>query len=291
MNPARLLSLTLLPASLVAQAPQAAPAPAPSLEQALSSATPGIQAQMKEDPDKALAMVEALIPAKAPVFDATDPKSVHGSIVEQSALVKVYSLAANAASDAGRWEDSRDYATKAKEAAKGLYADAQPALRKQQDAWKGALDKSQKATEEAKALEVKTPRTPEEDKILDLYNSNKAIHEFNLKNGPAQVQAIEKNISNLEAQTHDFDSFLENVDKRLKLEAEDLEKVKGVKSRYVASGLAAITKSMEQEKALNLLRRFKVLDPANKAVAHRIDVLLGKAKDTPAKSIHRKKKG
>ncbi len=279
--------IALLPAALLAQ--QAAP---PSQAAAYSAAKAGIEAQMKEDPDKAQTMAEALIPPQKPAFDKSTPQLLNTSISEANALKDTYSLAANAASAAGQWEKSRDYAVRAQDTAKALYADALPPLRQQQDAWKGALEKSQKATEEAKGLEAKTPRTPEEDKALASYTANKAIHDFNLLNGPKQVQAIEKALGILNDQTHDYDKYIESVDARLKTEQGDLEKFKGDKGKYAAAGLKEVGKVADKEKALALLHRLRFLDPSNAAITHKIDVLLGKAQEVPekaAKPVHHKK--
>ncbi|HJU82798.1 MAG TPA: hypothetical protein VJ600_01170 [Holophagaceae bacterium] len=283
----RTSALALLPAALIAQAP----APASSLADTYRTAKPGIEAQMKEDPDKALAAALALIPADRPAFDNTNPPATGKSINEYRALTSLYRLASDAAYQAGQVEKSRELMVKAQDNAKATYQQAQAPLTKLVDLWKGAVDQAQKAMDEEKTLTAKSPRTPEEEQRLTYLTTNHATFENNLKVGNSQITYQTKSLQDLKDEPGDFDKALEVIDARLKAEAADLDKFQGNKVKYVAAGLKSIGKGMDQEKALMALRRFRVLDPANKAVGHRIDVLLGKAADKPARPVHRKKKG
>jgi hypothetical protein len=282
--------LALLPAALVAQAPAA-----PSLMQTYTSAKPGIEAQMKEDPDKALAMAEALIPAAPPAFDGSTPQMVATSINEWRALTSIYRTASDAAYQAGQIEKGREYAVKAQANAKATYEQGSGPLSKLKETWAKAVADAQKAMDDEKALDAKTDRTPDEQKHLDFLKANHATFENNLAMGSKAMAYQDKSIQDLKDEPADYDKVLSVIDARLKDEAAAIEKEKGDKAKYAADGLASITRDMDKEKALLALRRFRVLDPSNKDLTRKIDFLLGKGPDLPAKpskaAHHKKAKG
>ncbi|MBS1785708.1 MAG: hypothetical protein JST24_09805 [Acidobacteria bacterium] len=283
-------TLTLLPVALIAQAPApAAQAPA-SLSDQIKAQAPAIEALKKNDPAAALAKAEALIPAIAPVYNKTDFAKAQDSMGEFNALSDIYRTAASCADAAGQWEKAQDYATKAKAAAQANYDGAQQPFNAFKDSWKKAQAEAQKnLDEEATLAKVEKP-TAEQVNRLAFLQHNQAVFQKNVDNGKAMVDAVDARLNLLKDQTNDFDPFIANITERLKSEAANLDKFKGDKKAFAAAALKGADAYKDKDQEVTYLRRLQVLDPSSKAIAHKIDVLLGKAKDEPVKRHTPRKK-
>lgn len=289
----RLLSaLTLLPAALAAQAPApaAAPAPAPSLADQFKAQSPAIEALKKTDPEAALAKAEALIPAIPPVFNKTDFRTAQDSMGEYNALTDIYRAAASCADAAGQWEKAKDYAIKAKANAQATYDNSVPPFTAFQDQWKKAQAEAQKKLDEEAALGKVEKPTPEQTVELNALKMSEGVYQKNASTGKTMVDAVDARLKILKDQPADFDPFIANITDRLKTETSNIDKFKGDKKAFAAAALKGADVYKDKDQEVTYLRRLQVLDPSSKAIPHKIDVLLGKAKDEPAKRpVHRKK--
>jgi len=283
----RLLSaLTLLPAALAAQAPApvAAPAaPAPSLADQIKAQLPAITALKKTDPEAALAKAEVLIPALPPAFNRADFGGAQNSVGDYNALTDMYRTAASCADAAGQWEKAKDYAAKAKANAQATYDDAVPPFTAFQDTWKKAQADAQKnLDEEASLAKVEKP-TPEQVSRQAFLKQNEAVFQKNVASGKTMIDAVDARLKDLKDQPADFDPFIANVTDRLKTEAGNIDKFKGDKKAFAAAALKGADAYKDKDQEVTYLRRLQVLDPSSKTISHKIDVLLGKAKDEPVK--------
>lgn len=295
-----LSALTLLPAALAAQAPavQSAPAaapaaqaPAPSLVSKLNTLRPVVANMRLQDPEGALAKVEAAIPLPLPAFDKTDFHSAQLSMDEYNALTGLYRLAASSADAAGQWEKAKNFAEKAKATAQLTYEDASPSFVAFQDSWKKALAEAQKNLDELDSLNRIEKPTADQSKRLDFLKVNQPTFQKNKDNGQRMIDALDARLKDLKDQPSDFDSYLANMDSRLKSEADNLEKFKGDKQKFVEAALKTADDYKDKSAEATFLRRLLVFDPASKAAQHKLDVVLGKAVDEPAKPVRRHKKG
>ncbi len=283
-----LATLTLIPAALAAQAPAAAPAP--SLADQFKAQSPAIEALKKSDPAAALAKAETLIPAIAPVYNKADFAKAQDSMGEFNALTDIYRTAASCADAAGQWEKAQDYATKAKATAQANYDGALQPFTAFQDTWKKAQGDAQKnLDEEATLAKVEKP-TADQSARLTFLQHNEGVFQKNVANGKTMVDAVDARLKVLKDQTNDFDPFISNITERLKAEAGNIEKFKGDKKAFATAALKGADTYKDKDQEVTYLRRLQVLDPSSKAIAHKIDVLLGKAKDEPAKRPVRHKK-
>ena len=288
--------LILFPAALSAQGvvggtAQAAAAPAtPSFDAQVKAQSATINGLLKTDPEAALAKVEALIPAQPLPFDKTNISTAQASINDYESLADLYSMGANAAMNMGQWEKAKDYAAKAKSTAQATYDNALAPLTAFQDTWKNAQADAQKNLDEEASLSKIEAPTADQIKRQQFLMKNEDIFKGNVAHGQQMVDAVNKSLSGLKAAPASYDPAIDDIDKHLKDEADYLVKVKGDKHVYANALLASADKNQDKAAALAGLRRALVMDPTNKAVAHKIDVMLGKAVEEPAKPVHRKKK-
>lgn len=281
----------LAPLALFAQAPapapaaQAAPAPAPapSLADQFKAAAPGIAALRATDPDTALAKAEALIPAVPPAFNKADFSAAQDSVAEYSALTDIYRTAASCADAAGQWEKAKDYATKAKANCQLTYENAQVPFGAFEDTWKKAKDEAQKSLDEEAALAKTEKPTPEQTQRLEFLKRNEAVFQKNVSQGNTMISAVEARLKDLREQPADFDPFIANITQRLSTEADNIQKFKGDKKAFAAAAMKGADAYTDKASEITYLRRLQVLSPEDKAIAHKINVLLGKEKDEPAK--------
>ncbi len=271
-------TLTLLPAALAAQAP------APSLEAQFKAQEPAIEALKKTDPVAALAKVEALIPAIAPVFDKSDFAKAQSSMGESNALTSIYRSAASCADAAGQWEKAKDYALKAQASAQSTYDNAVPPFTAFQDTWKKAQADAQKNLDEQASLAKMESLTAEQGKRLDFLRANEAIFQKNVASGKTMVDAVDARLKDLKSQPADFDPFIANMTERLKTESANIDKFKGDKKAFAAAALKGADLYKDKDAEATYLRRLLVLDPSSRAIARKLDVLQGKAKDEPMKA-------
>ena len=289
-------ALFLLPAELIAQAPAAAPAQAapaaPSLADKIKAQAASIEALKKTDPSAALAKVEALIPATPPVFNGKDFGTAQDSMGEYNALGDMYRTAASCADAAGQWEKARDYAMKAKANAQANYDHCVAPFTAFQDSWKKAQAEAQKNLDEMAALGKLTAATDEQGKRFAFLKANEAVYEKNAALGGKMIGAIDARLASLKGQPDDFDPFIANITERLKTEAANIEKFKGNKKAFAEAALKGADAYKDKDAEITYLRRLLFLDPSSKAIAHKIDLLTGKAKSGPVKrAVTHHKKG
>lgn len=288
--------LTLLPATLVAQAPAARPAPAPTpaaptLEAQFKAQSAAIEALKKTDPSAALAKIEALIPATAPAFDKTSFGTAQDSMGEYNALTDIYRQAASCADAAGQWEKAKDYASKAKANAQSTYDNCVPPFNAFQDSWRKAQADSQKQLDEMATLAKVEKPTPEQTARLEFLKKNEGVFEKNVASGQKMINAIDVRLADLKSQPADFDLFITNITDRLKTEADNIDKFKGNKKAFAKEALRGADAYKDKDAEVTYLRRLLVLDPGSKEISHKIDVLTGKAKEAPAKRSKSHKRG
>ena len=290
--------LTLLPATLVAQAPaataQPAPAPAPaapSLEAQFKAQSAAIDALKKTDPSAALAKIEALIPATAPAFNKTSFGAAQDSMGEYNALTDMNRLAASCADAAGQWEKAKDYASKAKANAQSTYDNCVPPFNAFQDTWRKAQADSQKQLDEMATLAKVEKPTPDQTARLEFLKKNEGVFQKNVASGQKMIDAIDLRLKDLKSQPADFDLFITNISDRLKTEGDNIDKFKGDKKAFAKAALKGADAYKDKDAEVTYLRRLLVIDPSSKEISHKIDVLLGKVKGAPAKRSKSRKRG
>lgn len=280
-------SLTLMPAILAAQA--VVPAQAPSFADQFKAQSPAIEALQKTDPAAALAKAEAMIPAATPAFDKTDIQKVQKSMNDYDALTDLYSLAANAAQSCGQWEKAKDYLAKAKATAQANYDNAVAPLSANQDSWKKAQSDAQKNLDEEAALIKNEHPNADQIKRMEFLQIHEDTYKSYVANGSKQIKAIDDRLGAMKTAPTGYDTYIESADKRLKDEADNIAKYKGDKKAYAAAALKSFSTMKDKDSELAYLRRLQVLDPSSKAVARKIDVLMGKAVEPEVKRVHKKK--
>ncbi len=285
-----LLTLPLSVAALVAQAP------APTLAQKVASESKAIEALKAEDPAAAFEKAKALLPEAKPAFDKTNIQTAFTSIREWNALLDIRRIMYNTAIAAGRFEVAKECAEAARDFAKELQAEAMSPFQAYKTTWVKAGEEASKALEEVKSLEAvaEATRTPEQVQRLSFLKSNEGTYKTNVENSKKVLASLEAPLKSLDAQTHDFDSPIAQVEKRLKDEAEDKLKpgIKGDNAKYAAALVNSVgLKPESKEAALVSLHRAQVLDPKNTQAQKFIDYFLGKGPAPKVKAAPKATKG
>lgn len=303
--------LSLLAPVLMAQAPAPAPKPADPFAE--------IKSLMVENPSAAFEKAKAMLPATKPAFDKTSTKTAMESLTVWNGVLDVYSIAFNTASEAGRYEEAKEMAEKARDMAKEMQAEAIMPFMTVKKVWAKASEDATKSlarmaelnekAQQAKELMATDPKgkdpkvreklnalfpREEEQELADLV-ANEATLKSNITNAKMVHGQVDGNLRILDTQIKGYNKPLEQIEKRIKDEQDELLKFKGNKVQYAAAVYKAVgTKVENKPAALVALRRALVLDPTNKLIPHRIDVLLGKAVEAPekpAKKAGSRKKG
>ena len=240
MRMTSLLSLAMVPAALVAQAP-AAPA---DFSQRLKTDGPAVEQLLKEfQPLEALKKAEAMLPAAKPVFDTSSVAAGRASSFQFSDLVRTYHLAGKAAVSAGYWEKGRDYFVKAKELAQTNLEQTTAVLTPAMEAWATPMAAAKAALAEGadrlKELSAKQPLTPEEDQEL----KNFQVHQQNVANGEKITGILKQDIAITKTELDAFLPMIAGSEKAIKSETEEMEKeiasakFKGKKDKYLVAVL------------------------------------------------------
>ncbi len=292
--------LSLLAPALMAQAPAPAPAPADPFAE--------IKGLMVENPSLAFDKAKAMLPATKPAFDKTSTQSAMASLNVWNGVLDIYNLAFNAASDAGRYEEAKEMAEKARDMAKEMQAEAIMPFMAVKKVWSEASTNATKSlarmaeltekAQKAKELAATDPKgkdpkvreklkelfpQAEEQELADLM-ANEATLKGNISNAKIVHGQVDSNLRILDTQIKGYSKPLEQIDKRIKDEQDELLKFKGNKVQFAAAVYKAVgTKVENKTAALVALRRALYLDPSNKLIPHRILVLLGKAEEVPEK--------
>jgi hypothetical protein len=295
----------------MAQAP--APAPKPADVQA------EIKKLMAEDPLAALEKAKTLIPAEKPAFDKTTTQTAMKSLDAWGGVLEYYSLAFDAAGEAGRYEVAKEMAEKARDMAKEMQAEAIMPFMAVKKVWSKASEDATKALARIEELKGKEQKAKEllatdpkgkdlkiKEKAKELYSpaeeqeladliANEATFKTNISNAKVVHGQVDKNLRILNDQVKGYDKPLEQISNRIKDEQDELMKFKGNKVTFAKAVYNTVgTKPTDMKNALIALRRAAFLDPTNKLIPHRIDVLMGKAVEAPAKPVKKagaRKKG
>lgn len=292
--------LSLLASVLMAQAPAPAPTPA--------EARAEIRKLMAEDPLAALEKAKALLPATKPAFDKTSTQTALKSLDTWGGVLEIYSLAFDAAGEAGRYEEAKEMAEKARDMAKEMEAEAITPFMAVKKVWSKASEDATKALARIEELKVKEQKAKElmatdpkgkdpkvkeqiqalfpaaEEQELATLIANEATFKSNITNAKMVHGQVDKNLRILNDQVKGYDKPLEQIGNRIKDEQDELLKFKGNKVTFAKAVYNTVgTKPTDMKNALIALRRAAYLDPTNKLIPHRIDVLTGKAVEAPAK--------
>ena len=261
MRTSSLLTLALVPAALIAQAPAAL-----TFSQRLATEGPVVEQLLKSfQPEQALAKAEAMLPASQPVFIKTDGTAARGCSFQFSDLARTYHLAGKAAISAGAWEKGRDYFIKAKDTAQENFDQTSAALTPAMAAWDGPMAAAKAALETGAArfaqLSAKQPLTPEETAEL----GNFTTHKNNITNGTMIHKVFNQDISTTKTERDAFGPMIDGSNKAIAAEKAEMDKViaskkfKGSREKYLAAVLNAenlASRSTQQEK-LNFLYRLQ----------------------------------
>ncbi len=298
MNLSRiLLPAVFLPSALVAQAPAAAPAPAPSLGDQVRATRPVVEQLMAAYQfQDALQKAQALLPATPPPFDKTNNQTMLESCIRAMDLGQAYRLAVEAADAAGQWEQALAYAQQAKAVAGACYPAIQDPFTKMVAYYKADGVKAQQTlTENAKdiaALKAKTTLDPGEKQELGLALGV----EKTLATDTKWAKFFQTYLDAAKVETTAYDGLITVMQSKLKSEADQIEAYKagkGDKLKWVAAVMsdpAYLKAQGDTAGQLRWLNRLAVLDPDNKKVAHEIGVLTGKIHEPAPRRVIRRKK-
>lgn len=185
MRFASALSLAMIPAALVAQAPE-------TLAQRFEKEAPAVNGLIKEFKAKdAMAKAEALIPAQRPVFTLAKPDSFN----EGRAAIYLYRLWANTAVSAGQWEKAKEIQTQRLEAAKALQADLLKAIGPVEEVWTKAVTEGKDyiGKNAARKFELEKKVAPVREEIAEINagkkkkpTDKKELEAFNARLAEAQ---------------------------------------------------------------------------------------------------------
>ena len=311
--------LALLALGILASAPLPAQAPAADLKT--------LEALRAENPVEAFAKAKALIPAARPAFDKTTLQTAFAGIREWNAQLDIYRSAYDSGVACGQFEEARELAGKARDMAKDLQKEAMGAFNAYKETWVKAGQESAQALVEMKDLEAKdaanqfapTPAPKPDPKLpieeannlllkhaegeqakaqakqrLAFLKANEATLKENIEKAKNPLAPLERTIRDLDGRVKTFEAGVEQWDKYLAEETEDIaKKYKGDKAIYAAGLLRGVAPKPEnKEAALVALYRAAVLDPRNAAISRRIAQLQGNGAAPPEpKPKGRAKKG
>jgi len=257
-----LLTMALLPAALIAQAP----APL-TFSQRYKAESPAIEQLIKDfQPEEAYKKAQGLLPTAKPVFDKTDANKARLCSYQFSDLVRTYHLAAKAAIAAGYWEKGREYLIAGQEVAKENHEQTQAMLTPVMEQWAGPVEAAKKAMAEGEArfkeLSAKQPLTPDEEQEL----KNFQVHQMNITNGNKITKIFSEDIKVTKNELDFFGPLITSASKNLQTEADEMDKelaspkFKGKKDAYLAALLNAGNLKAQPNKLaqMGLLYRLRV---------------------------------
>ena len=298
MNLSRvLLPAVFLPSALVAQAPAAAPAPAPSLGDQVRATRPIVEKLLADlNFTAALQQAQALLPATPPVFDKTNNQTMVTSCIHDIDLGQAYRLAVEAADAAGQWEKALDYAKAAKAVAADNYASVQAPFAKMVDYYIAAgKQANQTLTENAadiQRLKSKPNLDPGEKQELGLALGV----EKDAADDAKWAKFFQTYINAAKEETTAYDPLISVMEKKIQDEADQVAAYKAGKGdklkwvEAVVSSPAYLEAQGDKAGKMRFLSRLAVVDPDNKKVQHQIDLLTGKAVEPKRKQPERRKK-
>lgn len=293
MRTSAFLSLFLVPAALVAQAPAQTPAQAPaqSLGDQVKAVRPAIEQLMAElNYPEAMKRSEALIPAIKPTFNKTDNTTLVQSCEAFLDLATAYRLAAETADSAGAWEKALEYAKAGREAAIASYAGVKEPFTQTVAGYiqAGARAKQVLVENDAriKELKAKTNLDAGDRQELDL-----AIGvEKEVADSAKWSKFFQTYVDVAKRESGSYDPLVKVMEDKLKGEADqvaDYKAGKGDRLKWVEAVIstpAYLEAQGDRAGKARWLYRLATLAPDNKKVQHQLDVLTGKAAATPHKA-------
>ncbi len=291
MRASTFLSVILVPAALMAQAP------APTLGERVKAERPGVEQLMAElKYPEALKRAEALLPPTKPVFDKKDNQTLVRGCAEYLDLAEANRLALETADAAGAWEKALGYAKAAQALTSECYAGVkepftqtvayytQSGLRAKQ-----VLDENE---DRIKELKAKTNLDPGERQELDLALGV----EKEVVDSVKWAKFFQTYLDVTKRESETFNPLVKVMEDKLKGEAEqvaDYKAGKGEKTKWVEAVIstpAYLERFNDKPSKAQWLHRLATLDPENKKVQHQLDVLNGRATAAPAKAVKKGKK-
>ncbi|WLT32863.1 hypothetical protein [Geothrix sp. PMB-07] len=286
MRKTAFLSLFLLPAALVAQAP----APAPSLGERVKAERPAIEQLLAElKYPEAYKRAEALVPAARPTFDKKDNTTLVQSCTANLEMAEALRLAAETADSAGAWEKALEYAKTAKSLAQEAYAGVKEPFAQTVTYYSQSGVRAKQVLEEnadrIKELKAKSVLDPGERQELDLALGV----EKEVVDSAKWVKFFQTYIDVTKRESEAYDPLVKVMEDKLKGEADQVEEYKAGKGdklkwvEAVVSSAAYLEAQGDRAGKARWLYRLATIDPDSKKVQHQLDVLNGKAAAGPAK--------
>jgi len=291
MRASSALSLFLVPAALVAQAP------APSLGDRVKAERIAVEQLMADlKYTEALQRAEALLPPAKPVFDKTDNQTLVRSCSAFLDLAEAHRLAVETADAAGLWEKALDYAKTAQSLAQEAYGGVKVPFGQTVTYYTQAGERAKQVLLEndarIKELKAKTNLDPGERQELDLaLGVEKEVGE-----DAKWVKFFQTYLDVTKRESTAYDSLVKVMEEKLKGEADqvaDYKAGKGEKTKWVDAVIstpAYLDRFTDKPSKAQWLSRLAILDPENKKVQHQLDVLSGKATGPAPKPVKKGKK-
>jgi hypothetical protein len=278
MRKAAFLTLLLVPAALVAQAP------AQSLGERVKVERPAIEQLMAELKfPEALKRAEALLPPTRPVFDKTNNQTLVQSCAANLDLAQANRLAAEAADSAGAWEKALDYAKTAKSLAVESYAGVKEPFSQTVTYYTQLEARAKQVLEEndarIKELKAKTNLDAGDRQELDLALGV----EKEVVDDAKWVKFFQTYLDVTKRESEAYDPLVKLMEEKLKNEADqiaDYKAGKGDKAKWVEaviSSPAYLEAQGDKAGKARWLYRLATLEPENKKVQRQLDILNGNA--------------
>ncbi|HEX7554054.1 MAG TPA: hypothetical protein VF378_10900 [Geothrix sp.] len=289
------LSLFLVSAALVAQAP--AQAPAQSLGDQVKAERPAVEQLMAELKfPEAMKRSEALLPATRPIFNKTDNTTLVQSCAAFLDLATAYRLATETADSAGAWEKALEYAKTARAAAMESYAGVKEPFTNTAAGFVQATARAKQVllenADRIKELKAKTMLDAGERQELDL-----AIGvEKEVVDSAKWTTFFQTYVDVAKRESGAYDPLVKVMEDKLKNEADqvaDYKAGKGDRLKWVEaviSTAAYLEAQGDRAGRARWLYRLATLAPENKKVQHQLDILNSKAPAAPVKPAKKGKK-
>lgn len=286
MRKTAFLSLFLLPAALVAQAPAAGP----SLGERVKAERPAIEQLLSElKYPEAYKRAEALVPAARPVFDKKDNTTLVQSCTANMEMAEALRLAAETADSAGAWEKALEYAKLARSLTQEAYAGVKEPFAQTVTYYTQSGARAKQVLEEnadrIKELKAKSVLDPGERQELDLALGV----EKEVVDSAKWVKFFQTYIDVTKRESEAYDPLVKVMEDKLKGEADQVEEYKAGKGdklkwvEAVISSPAYLEAQGDRAGKARWLYRLATISPDSKKVQHQLDVLNGKAAAAPGK--------
>ncbi|MBK9795514.1 MAG: hypothetical protein IPP58_03300 [Holophagaceae bacterium] len=286
MRTSTLLSLLLVPAALLAQAP----APGPTLGDRVKAERPEVEKLLVELKfSEALARATALLPSTKPAFDKTDNQTLVRSVSANLDLASAYRLAAEAADSAGAWEKALEHAKAAQTLAQESFQGVKEPFGNTVAYYKQMGARAKQVLEEndirLKELKAKSVPDPGEKQELELASGV----EKEVVDSAKWVTFFQTYLDVTKRESTAYDAIVKVMEDKLKGEAtqvEDYKAGKGDRLKWVeavVSSPAYLEAQGDKAGKARWLHRLATIDPESKKVQHQLNLLNGKAVAPPVK--------